>query len=121
MTPDQIVTLLGVVLAGVIGAVSAKISASASTKNSKEANAVTFSKTLIERVESLETDVETLRTDLDNVTQNFRHAINFIERMVFWARGGSKPPIPEIPTSLKEFFDPSLVERHTEEQDRNKS
>ena len=62
---------------------------------------MTFAKNLMDRVESLEEDVKDLRKDLNIVSRNFSTAINFIERMVFWAKGGSKPPIPGMSRSSK--------------------
>lgn len=108
MNPDQILPLIGALIAGAAAVYGATYAGRTSSKASKEATAVTFSKNLMDRLEKVEQKVERLE-------RNFSTAINFIERMVFWARGGSKPPIPEIPSSLKEFFDPSLTTRHEEE------
>lgn len=116
MNPDQILVLLGALIAGAVGVYGATYSNRTSSRTAKETNAVTFSKNLMERLESLEDDVALLRKDLNLVTRNFSTAINFIERMVFWARGGSKPPIPGIPESLKAHLDPSLIDQHQEHQ-----
>lgn len=118
MNPDQILPLIGALIAGAVGVYGATYAGRTSSKASKESNAVTFSKTLIDRLESLEEDVKDLRSDLNRVSRNFSTAINFIERMVFWAKGGSKPPIPGIPESLREHLDPSLIDRHDEEVGR---
>lgn len=118
MNPDQIFTLLGILIVAGGGAYGATYAGRTSSKTAKEATAVTFAKNLMERVESLEEDVKDLRKDLNIVSRNFSTAINFIERMVFWAKGGSKPPIPGIPESLKPHLDPSLIDRHEEQQER---
>lgn len=121
MNPDQVLTLVGVLIVAAASAYGATYAGRTSSKTAKEATAVTFAKNLMERVESLEEDVKDLRKDLNVVSRNFSTAINFIERMVFWAKGGSKPPIPGIPESLKPHLDPSLIDRHQEEQDRARS
>jgi len=118
MNPESLLTLLGVIIVAAGGVYGATYSNRTSSRASKESNAVTFSKTLMDRLESLEDDVAGLRRDLNLVTRNFSTAINFIERMVFWAKGGSKPPIPGIPESLKAHLDPSLIDRHEEQQER---
>jgi DNA-binding transcriptional regulator YiaG len=120
VNPDQIFTLLGVLIVAGGGAYGATYAGRTSSKTAKEATAVTFAKNLMERVESLEEDVKDLRKDLNLVSRNFSTAINFIERMVFWAKGGSKPPIPGIPDSLKAHLDPSLVDQHHEQQERER-
>jgi len=118
MNPDQFLPLLGALITGAVAVYAATYAGRTSSKTAKESNAVTFSKNLMDRLESLEDDVAALRKDLNLVSRNFSTAINFIERMVFWAKGGSKPPIPGIPESLKAHLDPSLVDRHEEQQER---
>jgi DNA-binding transcriptional regulator YiaG len=118
MNPENLFTLLGVIIVAAGGVYGATYSNRTSSRTAKEATAVTFSKNLMDRLESLEEDVKVLRADLNLVSRNFSTAINFIERMVFWAKGGSKPPIPGIPESLKAHLDPSLIDRHQEQQER---
>lgn len=118
MNPDQLLPLFGALIAGAVGVYGATYAGRTSSKVAKETNAVTFSQHLMTRLESLEEDVAELRKDLNLVSRNFSTAINFIERMVFWAKGGSKPPIPGIPESLKQHLDPSLIDRHEEQQER---
>ena len=112
MNPDQILTLAGILIVAGASAYGATYAGRTSSKTAKETNAVTFSKQLMERLEVLEAKVEKL-------DRNFSTAINFIERMVFWAKGGSKPPIPGIPESLKAHLDPSLIDQHHEQQQRD--
>ena len=116
MNPDQILTLVGILVVAAGGAYGATYAGRTSSKAAKEATAVTFAKNLMDRVESLEEDVKDLRKDLNVVSRNFSTAINFIERMVLWARGGSTPPIPGIPESLKIHLDPGLIDRHHEKE-----
>lgn len=118
MNPDQLIGLFAGASVALIAMCGAVYAAKTSAKTAKETNAVTFAKNLMERVESLEEDVKGLRVDLNSVSRNFSTAINFIERMVFWAKGGSKPPIPGIPESLKEHLDPSLLDRHYNQQEK---
>lgn len=118
MSPDQILTFAGILVVTAGAAYGATYAGRTSSKTAKETNAVTFSKQLMERLESLEEDVKSLRADLNAVSRNFNTAINFIERMVLWAKGGSTPPIPAIPESLRKHFDQSLIERHEKQQER---
>lgn len=118
MSPEQILTFLGILVVAGGGAYGATYAARTSSKTAKEATAVTFAKNLMERVESLEEDVKELRKDLNIMSRNFGTAINFIERMVLWARGGSKPPMPKLPDSLKPHMDPSLIDRHEDQRER---
>ena len=118
MNPDQLLTLVGILIVAGGGAYGATYAGRTASKTSKEATAVTFSKNLMDRVESLEDDVRDLRKGLDHMSRNFNTAINFIERMVLWARGGSQPPMPNLPETLKPHLDPSLIDRHHEQQER---
>lgn len=118
MTPDQLATLAGIIIVTGGAAYGATYAGRTSSKTAKETNAVTFSKQLMERLESLEEDVKGLRSDLNAVSRSFNTAINFIERMVLWAKGGSRPPMPDIPDSLKKHFDPSLIDQHEQQQER---
>ena len=119
--PEALLTLAGVIIVTGGAAYGATYAGRTSSKTAKETNAVTFSKQLMERLESLEEDVKSLRADLNAVSRSFNTAINFIERMVLWAKGGSKPPMPDIPESLKRHFDPSLIDRHEKQQEREGS
>lgn len=60
-----------------------------------------------------------LRDGMEKVTSAFRIAMNFIEQFLLWERDGSQPPRPNIPESLKEYLDPSLIREHMRQQDRD--
>lgn len=60
-----------------------------------------------------------LRDGMDKVTRAFRIAMNFIEQFLLWERDGSQPPRPNIPESLKEYLDPSLIREHIRQQERD--
>lgn len=61
-------------------------------------------------------EISELRTTVEKVTKAFRVAINFIEQFLLWERDGSLPPRPNIPESLKEYLDPSLIREHIRQQ-----
>lgn len=117
MTAEQLVTLLGLLITATATIVVSVVASRSSKKVSKEQNAVTFSQHLIDRIEGLEKRNDDLETRFGVLEKSFTTAINFIERMVLWARGGSKPPMPSIPKSLMSHFDPSLIEEHLEHQE----
>ncbi|MFC3299650.1 hypothetical protein FJV46_10745 [Arthrobacter agilis] len=83
---------------------------------SKEANAITWSQDLVKRLDKLEDELKEVRADLDKVTRTFRISMNYIERLWQWAKTGSRPPIPDIPESLYEHLDPSLIDEHHRQQ-----
>lgn len=118
MTAEQLVTLLGLLITAGATVVVGLLASGASKKVSKEQSAVTFSQHLIDRVEGLESRNDDLEARFGALEKSFTTAINFIERMVLWARGGSKPPMPSIPKSLLNHFDPALIEEHQEHQDK---
>lgn len=117
MSAEQLVTLLGLLITASATVVVSVIASRSSKKVSKEQNAVTFSQHLIDRIEGLEKRNDDLENRFSLLEKSFTTAINFIERMVLWARGGSKPPMPSIPKSLMAHFDPSLIEEHLEHQE----
>lgn len=109
----------GIIVALIAAAASyaaARYSSHSTLKASKEANAVTFSRDLMSRVESLEDDVKELKGKLEQVTLTSTTAINYIERWLLWALGGCQGPMPIIPTRLIPHLDPSLVEEHQRQQ-----
>lgn len=64
-------------------------------------------------------ELRKLRDGMDKVTHAFRIAMNFIEQFLLWERDGSQPPRPNIPESLKEYLDPSLIREHMRQQERD--
>ncbi|MBE0009610.1 MULTISPECIES: hypothetical protein [unclassified Arthrobacter] len=83
---------------------------------SREANAITWSGQLLERLENVENEVKNLRADLNKVTRISTTAINFIERVLLWAIDGCNGPMPLIPKSLIEHLDADLVDEHVRQQ-----
>lgn len=117
MTSEQLVTLMGLLITAAASVLVGVIASGASKKVNKEQSAVTFSQHLIDRIEGLEKRNDDLESRFGSLEKSFTTAINFIERMVLWARGGSKPPMPSIPKSLLTHFDSALIEEHQEHQD----
>lgn len=64
-------------------------------------------------------EIVKLRDGMDKVTRAFRIAMNFIEQFLLWERDGSQPPRPNIPETLKEYLDPSLIREHIRQQERD--
>ena len=110
--------LIGIIAAAIIAGFFGLRAAMTTAKVNKEGNAVTFSKNLMDRVESLEDDVRDLKKELKEINRVFTTALNFIEKLWLWAHDGSKPPIPDVPTSLREHLDPALFREHVKQQDR---
>lgn len=99
------------------GKQSDKVTASVS----KEANAITWSGQLLQRLENVEKEVVGLRKDLNRVTRTFSTSINFIERLLLWAIDGCNGPMPLIPKSLIEHLDADLVDEHIRQQSHPKA
>lgn len=60
-------------------------------------------------------DIEVLKTHRDedrkrlaNLERLLGVAAGYIEALLRWARGGSKPPHPDLPATLHELIDPEL-------------
>lgn len=64
-------------------------------------------------------EIVKLRDGMDKVAHAFRVAMNFIEQFLLWERDGSQPPRPNIPESLKEYLNPSLIREHIRQQARD--
>jgi hypothetical protein len=91
---------------------------------SKEANAITWSKDLLGRVQTLETrdeergkEITKINARFNKLDRLFRISINFTEKLLLWERDGSRPPRPNIPEDLKEYLDPSLIKEHARQQE----
>lgn len=82
----------------------------------QEANAVTFSRDLIARIESLEADVAQLRTDLEANRKITATATSFIERAISWILTGCAGPRPAIPIILEPHLDGWLVNQYKREK-----
>lgn len=76
-------------------------------------------KDLRSRATMQDAELVKLRDGMDKVTRAFRVAMNFIEQFLLWERDGSQPPRPNIPESLKEYLDPSLIREHMRQQERD--
>ncbi len=118
MTDTAVLSLIGVISVALIAGFFGLRAAMVTAKVSKEGNVGTFAKLLLERVESLEDDVKEVKRDLSQMTRVFSTALNFIERFLLWAQDGSKPPIPDVPESLREHLDNHLIREHKRQQDR---
>lgn len=78
-------------------------------------NAQAFAR-LDERIDEQDKQIERLQKGMEEVTQAFRIAINFIEQFLLWERDGSAPPRPSIPEYLKKYLDPDLIREHIRQQ-----
>lgn len=76
--------------------------ATRTAKSAKEANAVTFSKTLLERIEGLEDDIKELRASQQKTASILSVWTVFTENLFRWGRGGGGEPEPTIPAQLRE-------------------
>ncbi|MGG7653488.1 hypothetical protein [Kocuria rosea] len=94
------------VFGGVLGTVlafAAGIFASLRTaRSTKEANAITFSRDLMLRVESLEKKDEEKDQKIEELGSIMSVSLSFIERLFHWGRGGGGHPEPSIPAQLQD-------------------
>lgn len=91
---------------------AARYSGKSSSRVGQEANAVTFSRDLMARIEGLEDDVREMRRELDSVKQIKGVAITFIERVLAWVHSGAKKPTPRIPSVIEPFLAEEIVANH---------
>lgn len=104
--------LLGIVATGALSYAAARYTGRSAAKVGEEANAVTFSRDLIARVESLEEDVKQLRTDLEKNRKVISTAVSFIERLMSWVLAGGHGPRPALSTLLEPHLDDWLVSQY---------
>jgi outer membrane murein-binding lipoprotein Lpp len=104
--------LAGIVVSAAASYGAARYSGRASSKVGQEANAVTFSRDLIARIEGLEDDVKKMRQELDNVKAIKGVAVTFIERILMWVHSGSNKPTPRIPSVIEPFLSEEIVATH---------
>lgn len=60
------------------------------------------------RVIALEGEVVNLKGDVGRLTLTLGAAARYIERLLRWAKSESRPPIPPLPSELRDLIDPSL-------------
>ena len=60
------------------------------------------------RVIALEGEVVNLKSDVGRLTLTLGAAARYIERLLRWAKSESRPPIPPLPSELRDLIDPSL-------------
>jgi hypothetical protein len=120
---DTLVTILGtlisasaLVVVGLFTYRSTRKKDTVTAEVSKEANAITWSKDLLGRLEKLEGEVTSVRNDLNAITRTLRISTNYIERLWQWGTSGSRPPIPDIPETLYTHLDPTLIDEHHRRQ-----
>lgn len=113
-----LLALIGVLVVGYFTYKRGRQSDKATAETNREANAITFSGQLLARLDKLEEKVEEQDAKIERLGRVFKVSLNFIERFLLWAHDGSKPPIPDVPGSLREHLDPHLMDEHARQQDR---
>lgn len=96
---------LGAILVGFFSLAGAVFAALRTSKSAREANAITFSRDLMARVESLEDDVKELREEQKQTMNLLSVSLSYIERLIYWGRTGGRDPEPEIPSKLRDRLD----------------
>lgn len=114
MEPWQYIA--GLVVTGLVTYAAARYTGRSAAKVGEEANAVTFSRDLIARIESLEADVAQLRTDLEANRKITATATSFIERLVSWVLTGCQGHRPVIPITIEPHLDDWLVNQYKREK-----
>lgn len=118
MTVSPETIIIGI-LSAMIVALGGIIVALIAARTNREANAVNFSKTLLERVTSLEDKVTRMEGDLNtsrrkvtelegklNTSQRaLQAAVRFIDRLVAWGRSGAADDMPAVPEVLHDYLD----------------
>lgn len=107
MTLNPETVVIGI-LAALLTATSGIIIALIAAKTNREANAVNFSRTLLERVDALDTKVSTLEGKLTTSERALQAAVRFIDRLVHWGRTGGGDDLPSVPEELHDYLDRDL-------------
>jgi hypothetical protein len=63
---------------------------------------------LEERINTLEGEVVELRGEQAHMRLTLSAAARYIERLLRWAKSESRPPIPPLPSDLRDLIDPAL-------------
>ena len=58
--------------------------------------------------DTLRTEVDGLRGDVQHLRLTLTAAARYIERLLRWAKSDTRPPIPPLPSDLRDLIDPSL-------------
>lgn len=117
MEPWQYIA--GLVITGLVTYAASRATGKTAAKVGAEANAVTFSRDLIARIESLEADVEQLRTDLEANRKITATATSFIERFMAWVLTGHSGHRPVVPIVLEPYLDDWLVNQYKVKESRS--
>lgn len=104
---------IGSMLVGVLGLLGVLYTGTRSRASSREANAVTFSKTLLDRIETLEDDIKELKEGQQKTASILSVWTVFTENLFRWGRGGGGEPEPSIPAQLREQL-AHLIHDHQE-------
>lgn len=107
MTVSPETVVIGILVA-LIAALGGIVVALIAAKTNREANAVNFSKTLIDRVDALDTKVTTLEGKLTTSERALQAAVRFIDRLVHWGRTGGGDEMPNVPEELHDYLDRDL-------------
>jgi len=54
------------------------------------------------------TEIDGLRGDVQHLRLTLSAAARYIERLLRWAKSDTRPPIPPLPSDLRDLIDPSL-------------
>lgn len=98
---------IGGILTGLFAVWAQRIATRSTRDSSKEANAVTFSASLIQRITALEKDMEQVKAALADAHGTIRVFTNFVDRIGFWNHQGRLGQIPQPHDELHEHVDMS--------------
>lgn len=100
--------IIGTILAFIVGIYTALRTA----RSAREANAITFSRDLMARVESLEKKDEEKDRKIEELGSIMSVSLSFIERLFHWGRGGGGEPEPTIPAQLRDRLAHLIHDHH---------
>jgi hypothetical protein len=111
---------IGSMIVGTLGLLGVLHTGARSRASSREANAVSWSKDLVARIETLERRDAEKNDKIDQLQDAQRETAAiitaftyFTERLFRWGRGGGGEPEPTIPTELRERLH-HLIHDHQE-------
>lgn len=111
---------IGSMIVGALGLLGVIYTGARSRASSREANAVSWSKDLVARIETLEKRDEEKNQKIDQLQDAQRETASiitaftyFTEQLFRWGRGGGGEPEPTIPSSLRTRLD-HLIHDHQE-------
>lgn len=100
--------LVGIIITGAVTWGTQRLGSRVDARHNEQQGSLRWAEALLARLETVETRVEDLESDLRDTQRLVRAAAQFIDRVGAWLHAGRKGPSPAPPAAIHDHIDTTL-------------